>query len=200
MSIHSKHSKANWLFDGHGSQIYKATMARLIQPLYGQVTKDMAQIFQHGTVLDVGAGTGELVIHLASALPALKITGIDLSKDMIDIARTQAATDTATQQITFEVQSVTALTYAPHTFDMVVSTISIHHWDNRVKGIQECLRVMKENGVLLIYEFGLVRYSEIDRDIRLVAQSADCEISVMPIRVGWFPLPIFVRYLIRRRH
>jgi tRNA1(Val) A37 N6-methylase TrmN6 len=43
------------------------------------------------TVLDVGIGTGGVSLCLLSRLPNLKVTGIDVSGDMLDICRVNAA-------------------------------------------------------------------------------------------------------------
>src|ERR1700730_13477161 len=43
------------------------------------------------TVVDLGCGSGELEIILSSRFPSLKLVGIDLSEDMVRIARGYAA-------------------------------------------------------------------------------------------------------------
>ena len=44
------------------------------------------------------------------------------------------------------------LPFPDNTFDLVVSTLSIHHWHNPAKGIRECLRVTVPGGRCWIYD------------------------------------------------
>ncbi len=47
---------------------------------------------------------------------------------------------------------VRELPFSDNAFDLVVSTISIHHWHNPARGIKECLRVTAPGGRCWIYD------------------------------------------------
>ena len=84
-------SHFNSLFTGRGSHIYDVVMVRLTRNLYHRVIADLAALrLIEGKVLDAGTGPGTLVRQLARSLPGLQVYGIDLSEDMIRLARAHA--------------------------------------------------------------------------------------------------------------
>src|ERR1700732_844885 len=87
-SIHHV-SHFNFLFTGWGSRVYDVVMVRLTRRLYQRVIADLAALrLVEGKILDVGTGPGTLVRDIARRLPGLQVYGIDLSEDMIRLART----------------------------------------------------------------------------------------------------------------
>src|SRR5215471_14602 len=119
----------NSLFTGWGSRIYDVVMVRLTRRLYQRVIADLAELrLVEGKVLDAGTGPGTLVRELARSLPGLQIYGIDLSEDMIRLARAHASREQLEERVQFERGDVAHLPYQDQSFDVVVSTISLHHW------------------------------------------------------------------------
>jgi ubiquinone/menaquinone biosynthesis C-methylase UbiE len=72
------------------------------------------------SVLDVACGTG-IVTELLWRRGYKPIVGVDISAEMIDIARTKAMGRGAPPEVRFEVQDVTALDLGGATFDLAVS-------------------------------------------------------------------------------
>jgi ubiquinone/menaquinone biosynthesis C-methylase UbiE len=104
-------------------------------------------------VLDVGCGTGYLARMIAEAVgPKGSVVGIDAAPEMIAHAasRSQSAAN-----VTFEVGSAGALSFADSTFDVVVSSLTMHHLDraDRLPAVGEMRRVLRPGGRLLIAEF-----------------------------------------------
>src|SRR5215469_4574378 len=119
----------NALFTGRGSRVYDVVMVRLTRRLYQRVIKDLTTLqFVEGKVLDAGTGPGTLVRELARSHPGLQVYGIDLSEDMIELARAHARREQLEEQVHFESFDVAHLPYPDQSFDVVVSTISMHHW------------------------------------------------------------------------
>ena len=84
-------SHFNSLFTGWGSRVYDMVMVRLTRRLYQRVVADLATLrLAEGKVLDAGTGPGTLVRELARRFPGLQVYGIDLSEDMIGLARAHA--------------------------------------------------------------------------------------------------------------
>ena len=122
-------SHFNSLFTGWGSRVYAVVMVRLTRRLYQRVIADLAALrLVEGKVLDAGTGPGTLVRELARRLPGLQVYGIDLSEDMIGIARAHARREQLEERVQFESGDVGHLPYPDQSFDVVVSTISMHHW------------------------------------------------------------------------
>lgn len=73
-------------------------------------------------ILDIGSGSGNIAIALAKNLLNAKITGIDISKDSIILARENARRLQLEDQISFSVEDIFNLNEANYTgYDIVVS-------------------------------------------------------------------------------
>lgn len=116
---------------------------------------DLASLKPGETVLDVGCGTGTLAIaagrHVGSSG---KVYGIDASPEMI--ARAGKKAGKAGQGIEFRNASIEALPFQDAQFDVVLSTLILHHLPRQVRenGLREIRRVLKTGGRVLVVDFG----------------------------------------------
>jgi ubiquinone/menaquinone biosynthesis C-methylase UbiE len=104
-------------------------------------------------VLEVGCGTGDVAIAAcAPAGPHGAVSGIDAGTEMIAVARAKAAR--AGVAVDFRVEPIEALTYPDATFDIVLSSLMMHHLPDDLKrqGLAEIARVLKPGGRLLIID------------------------------------------------
>jgi ubiquinone/menaquinone biosynthesis C-methylase UbiE len=124
----------------------------IFQKHYELTAKDIIKYCTHGKILDIGTGPGWLLLKLYHLSERLELTGLDISADMIKKARKNIAAATASANILLEVGSVETLPYPDHSFDMVVSTQSLHHWKNPVQSFNEINRVLKTGGHARIYD------------------------------------------------
>jgi len=131
------------LFYGWGSHIYDVLMVRLARGLYQRVTGDIAPVLSEGKVLDAGTGPGTLAREIARRQPRLQVYGIDLSEDMIRLARAHAKREQLEKRVHFDIGNVAQLPYPDHSFDLVVSTISMHHWYELEQPLRELYRVLR---------------------------------------------------------
>jgi ubiquinone/menaquinone biosynthesis C-methylase UbiE len=114
----------------------------------------LARIVPGERVLEVGCGTGEIALRAkARAGPHGSVAGIDPSPEMIAVARQKAAR--ANLDIDYRVASVEALPFADATFDVVISSLMMHHLpdDLKPRTLAEIRRVLKPGGRLLIVDF-----------------------------------------------
>lgn len=118
-------------------------------------------------VLDVAAGTG----HLSRAIaPHVKdVMAIDITRDMIARARQETATSNL-DNLYFVEGSAEQLPYPAGCFDLVVSRLAIHHFEDPSLQLREMMRVGKLNhriGIidLLAPEDGKVaqHYNDLER-------------------------------------
>src|SRR4051812_26517557 len=81
------------LFSLRGSRLYGRVAPRIFRGFYRRVADDVASVLDEGTVLDVGTGPGVLALEIARRQPALTVRGVDLSSEMVAIARANAERD-----------------------------------------------------------------------------------------------------------
>jgi ubiquinone/menaquinone biosynthesis C-methylase UbiE len=91
-------------------------------------------------VLDVGCGTGRLLRKVGAHWPAAELTGVDATEEMIEVARR------STPAATFYVGVAESLPLPDDSMDMVLSTDSLHHWNDRAAGVREVTRVLRPGG------------------------------------------------------
>ena len=104
-------------------------------------------------VLDVGCGTGYFARMIAESVgPKGSVVGIDAAPEMIAHAASQSR---SAPNASFEVGSAGTLSFADSTFDVVVSSLTMHHLDraDQLPAVGEMRRVLKPGGRLLIAEF-----------------------------------------------
>lgn len=103
-----------------------------------------------GRLLDVGCGGGHLLISLSRSHPGWMMTGLDLSPDQVRRARKRA--NGPGGQISFISGSALDMPFDADSFDAVISVCSIKHWPLPARGLEECLRVLRPGGALLVIE------------------------------------------------
>lgn len=119
-----------------------------------QKTVDMAGIQPGEAVLDVGCGTGTLLMKAARRVGhAGRVVGIDPAHQQIVRARTKAARHNT--PIEFQIGAIEQLAFPDQTFDVVFSTLMMHHLPAPLKrqGLAEIIRVLKPGGRLVITDF-----------------------------------------------
>lgn len=134
------------------SRLYTAiTGTSLFQDFYRIVAKQVVEKIQAGRVLDIGTGPGRLPVLIANERPLLQVTGVDLSLDMVKIA-TQEAQRRGLKNIAFRLGSASELPFPDREFDLVISTLSFHHWKQPEKALDEIYRVLREGGEAWVYD------------------------------------------------
>jgi ubiquinone/menaquinone biosynthesis C-methylase UbiE len=116
-------------------------------------TIELAHLAPGERVLEVGCGTGEIAMRAKARTGATgSVAGIDPSAEMIAVARQKAAR--ANLDIDYRVASVEALPFADATFDVVLSSLMMHHLpkDLKPRALAEIRRVLKPGGRLLIVD------------------------------------------------
>jgi SAM-dependent methyltransferase len=105
-------------------------------------------------VLEVGCGPGRLSIRLARR-HGLEVTGLDLDPAMIERARANAdRLGTGGEPgPSFVVGDAASLPFPDGSFDLVVSTLSMHHWAEQAAGLAEIGRVLRPDGRALVWDF-----------------------------------------------
>jgi ubiquinone/menaquinone biosynthesis C-methylase UbiE len=106
----------------------------------------------HGKAIDLGCGPGYLAAEMVRQAPGLHVTGVDLSDEMLAEARAYARQRSTTQAISFRKGDVQQIPFEDGSVDLVVSTLSLHHWSDPVAVLDEVARVLRPGGSLLIFD------------------------------------------------
>ena len=87
--------------------------------------------------------------------PAGEVVGIDASPEMIDVAARKAARSRRRQSnVKFNVESVEALSFQDASFDVVLSSLMMHHLpgDLKARALAEIRRVLRPGGRLVVVD------------------------------------------------
>jgi ubiquinone/menaquinone biosynthesis C-methylase UbiE len=152
------HRNVPQAFQGRSSRAYDVLARRVLRRVYRAVAADIAGSAAQGSrILDIGTGPGVLLVELAARRPDLHLTGADLSADMI----AAATRNVAGSDIACVVADVSDLPFPDQSFDMVVSSLSLHHWDHPEAAVPELARVMRPNGRVVIYDLPFAPFDEL---------------------------------------
>jgi len=137
---------------------YDAHSRLLLGSLFGPVAADVAAVAaafapDGARVLEVGCGPGHLSTRLARE-HGLDVTGLDLDPAMIGRARANAERvgEGFGRLPSFLVGDAASLPFPDGSFDLVVSTLSMHHWADPTAGMAEIGRVLGPGGKALIWD------------------------------------------------
>ena len=85
------------------------------------------------SLVELGCGTGNLSLELVAKYPRGALTFVDASPEMIAVTRSRVdqARTSATPSVGFLVQRFEELDFRERTFDVVVSSISLHHVEDK---------------------------------------------------------------------
>ena len=103
-------------------------------------------------VLDVGCGGGQHAVHMVGRRPDLRVTGLDLSPELVRRARRLAAKAGVADRVEFVQGDALKLDFRDQDFDHVYCAGSIKHWPDQRRGLEECLRVLRPGGRFLVME------------------------------------------------
>lgn len=105
---------------------------------------------EKSSVLDLACGSGRTALALYKL--GYQVTGVDLTPEMIQIAKNTASIENA--DISYEVGNITNLNFEDNSFDNALlpnnGLASIPSYQNRKKSLQEIYRILKPNGYTIL--------------------------------------------------
>jgi ubiquinone/menaquinone biosynthesis C-methylase UbiE len=107
------------------------------------VAHKAAALCAEGKAADLGCGPGLLVAELAWQAPGLHVTGVDLSDEMLEMAERTVQQAGLGARAAFKKGDVGRLPFPDGSLDLVVSTLSLHHWGEPVAVFDEVARVLR---------------------------------------------------------
>lgn len=104
-------------------------------------------------ILDVATGTGDFAFEAISILKPEKVTGVDISQGMLNIARQKIAKRNLQHVFEVSLGDSEGLQFIDNTFDAVTVAYGVRNFENLDKGLSDMLRVLKPGGKVVILEF-----------------------------------------------
>lgn len=106
-----------------------------------------------GQVLDVATGTADVALEIYRQLKPAKITGVDISENMLAIGREKILRKGLEEVITLENGDSENLRFADHSFDAATVAFGVRNFESLRKGLKEMNRVIRPGGKIVILEF-----------------------------------------------
>ena len=155
-------------FDLWAATYDKSPMQRwLLRPVHTKMLDLTAQVMLNDPprcILDVGCGTGRLLQAASIRWPDAQLSGVDPAEHMVAEARSLNPSGT------FKVASAESLPLADQAMDLVLSSLSFHHWADQEKGLREIARVLRPGGWFCLADHTFVLSRLADRKVRTKSQ------------------------------
>ena len=113
-----------------------------------EVKRNLNNLTDLGEVLEIGCGTGYFTEAIVNN--SRHVFATDLSEELLEAAKKRLSNN---ERITFQKENGMAITFASNKFDTVFMANVIHVIENPQRVLQECYRVLKDNGLLVITSF-----------------------------------------------
>ena len=114
---------------------------------------------RHQEILDVATGTADVAIAIAKQLPQVKITGLDLSAEMLRYGQIKIDKAELQERIELIHGDSEALPFPDNSFDAITVSFGVRNFENLEKGLEELQRVLRPGGRLLVLEFSKIRFA-----------------------------------------
>ena len=131
-----------------------AEMAERLMVQYRGFLKHLKTLDVGGRYLEVGPGPGVLTVAVARENPDVQITGVEMSPDMVSVAREVVERAGLADRIRFlagDAGDSNAFGSLGQ-FDLIYSTFSLHHWKDPKRVIQNLMSALADGGVLYIHD------------------------------------------------
>lgn len=151
-------SKTWEMFDREVSTHYDRVADLISLRLYRRWCTSLAHALPQNKslkILDLATGTGAIPIAIHQVRPKYddRITGVDLSAEMMEIFRSKCEKDQLlSKKVELQQGDATQLTFDDHHFDAVTMACGIRNVCDSDKGMQEILRVLKPGGLVFFLE------------------------------------------------
>ena len=103
------------------------------------------------SLIDLCTGTGDILMAMHRYCPGCKLTGLDLTEPMLELARTKL--DRLGADVTLLPGDAVQVPVDDGAFDIVTMGFGLRNLEDPLRGLQEIARILKPGGKALILEF-----------------------------------------------
>jgi SAM-dependent methyltransferase len=139
------------VFAGSVPAIYEEKFVPILFDPYARELVGRLAAVEHGSILEIAAGTGVVTRYLADQLPpTVTITATDLNQGMLD----RAAMVGTSRPVEWRQADALALPFADGSFDVVVCQFGVMFFEPKHEAFAEMRRVLRPAGRLLFNVWG----------------------------------------------
>jgi ubiquinone/menaquinone biosynthesis C-methylase UbiE len=135
--------------EGFTARWYASLTHKSLDEFKSLARRVASQIPASANVLEVAPGPGYFAIELAK-LGAYRVTGLDISHTLVEIARTNATE--AGVEVDFRQGDAAHMPFAPESFDFLLCRAAFKNFTEPLPALKEMYRVLKPGGRALIID------------------------------------------------
>lgn len=133
---------------------------------------------EKGHLLDVACGTGDFSIAALRA-GVRKVTGIDISENMVEVGRKKIAEAGLSSVIDLRTGDSEKMEFTEGVFDVVTVAFGVRNFEHLELGLKEMQRVLKPGGKAIILEFSMPEHFPMKQMYKFYFR------SILPSIGGW---------------
>jgi demethylmenaquinone methyltransferase/2-methoxy-6-polyprenyl-1,4-benzoquinol methylase len=114
--------------------------------------KEISKLKKNPSILDVATGTGDLAIAAMKLNPS-KVTGIDISKKMLEFGKKKIERKGLTGTIDLIEGDSENIPFTDNYFDVAMVAFGVRNFADPLKGLSEMKRVVRKSGMIMVLEF-----------------------------------------------
>ncbi len=115
---------------------------------------NLSGVKDNDTVLDIGCGTGLLSLKFLDKARC-QVFGIDSSENMLAIFNKKIEKLSLGKRVTTRLEDASSLKFQHDTFDIVASTVTLHHLKNKYPSVKKIHEIVKPGGRFVIGDINL---------------------------------------------
>lgn len=150
-SIAPKYDLLNHSLSMGIDKLWRRTLVSMINKSYGDA-------WGRVDILDVATGTADLAIAMRLGVAGARVSGVDLSPQMVEVGRKKLA-ERKLFDVELAVGDAESLPYADNSFDVVTSAFGVRNFEDTRAGLSQMVRVTRKGGEVMVLEFSKVTFA-----------------------------------------
>ncbi len=145
-NIAPTYDKLNHILSFNIDRIWRRRVMRIVRRSHAQ------------KIMDVATGTGDLAIAMAKRVDGTHIIGVDLSEEMLQVARTKIEKLGFKERIeVYKGDAENLNIVESDSIDAATVAFGVRNFENLEKGLSEIYRTLREGGKFVVLEFSIPR-------------------------------------------